>query len=525
MELAGLIHALSDPAAYPFKVSQIEIRQTHISVVFLVESFVYKIKKPVAPGFLDFSTWEKRRHFCEEEVRLNRRLAPDVYLGVVPITQDARRVRMEGTGEAVEWAVKMVRLPEEATLHARLERGEVDSRLVEALARKIAAFHRDARAGGHVASLELVSRNLKEVLSQSKRHVGTTISAAVYDRLFKLTEEALRQNGDLIESRAVRGKTRDCHGDLHLDHVYYFPDRPSPNDLVVVDCIEFNERFRFIDPVADVAFAAMDFVYHGYRDLSRTFTAAYFVATGDEEGRALLPLYTSYRAAVRGSVDGMKVTEPEVSEPERQRALASAQAHWLLALGELESASRRPCLFLVGGLPGTGKSTVARALAGRADSEVIRSDVVRKELAGIANEERAGEATYSPEWNDRTYAACLERAEQMLFEGRRVLIDATFRQERHRQMFLDTARRWCVPCAFIVCSAPPAVVQERLDQRRHDVSDADWSVYLTAASSWEAPSAATRGRMRMLDTTGSWEELNRRAQELLAEQGVCEAER
>src|SRR5262249_5136357 len=216
MDLAALVDALSDPRAYPFAVLQIDVRQTHISVVFLAGPFAYKIKKPVAPGFLDFSTLAKRLYFCEEEVRLNRRLATDIYLGVVPVCTDGASVFVEGAGEAVEWAVKMVRLPEDATLHARLERSEVSFALAEAFARRIAAFHRDAKAGTHIASFEVVSGNMLDVLVQSKPHVSATLSSEVYARVLNLTEEALHHNRGLIEARAARGMTRDCHGDLHL---------------------------------------------------------------------------------------------------------------------------------------------------------------------------------------------------------------------------------------------------------------------------------------------------------------------
>src|SRR5262249_40147182 len=174
----------------------------------------------------------------------------------------------------------------------------------------------------------------------------------------------------------------DCHGDLHLDHVYYFPKRMPPDDLVIVDCIEFNERFRFVDPVADMAFPFMDLAFWGRRDLASAFAAAYFQGSGDEEGRALLPLYTGYRATVRGAVEGILQTEKEVPDVERAAALARSRAHWLLALAELEEPDRRPCLVLVAGLPGTGKSVLARGLSQHAGFQVIRSDTVRKEIAG-----------------------------------------------------------------------------------------------------------------------------------------------
>jgi hypothetical protein len=513
MELARLIEALSDPAAYPDPVAGVDVRQTHISVVFLAGRHAYKIKKPVDLGFLDFRTLEQRRHFCEEEVRLNRRLAAEVYRGVVPVVRTPEGIRIEGLGEVIEWAVKMVRLPEEATLQKRLQREEIGPGLVETLARKIASFHAHAAAGEAVSAFghfAVVARNARENFEQSVPQVGLTVSRSVFERLRALTEQALARLRPLIESRAERGVPRDTHGDLHLDHVYLFPDRPPPADLVIIDCIEFNERFRYADPVADMAFLVMDFAFHGRRDLARAFADAYFRASGDEEGRALLPFYTAYRAAVRGKVDGIKLAEREVPEAERARALAKARAHWLLALGELDEPGRRPCLVLVGGLPGAGKSTLAHFLAKQAGFSVIRSDVVRKRLArlsdGPAKPSGFEEGIYAPEWTERTYAECLRQAEQLLFEGKRVLVDASFQAEKRRQDFLRAALRLGVPGALLLCRAGPEVVRARLQGRQGDVSDADWSVYLRAATTWEEPSGPTRQYLREVPTDGSPEQ-------------------
>jgi aminoglycoside phosphotransferase family enzyme len=386
MELPRLIEALSDPAAYPYAVGRVEVRQTHISAVFLAGPYAYKLKKPVNPGFLDFSTLEKRLHYCREEVRLNRRLAPQVYVEVVPVVRCGEGVKLEGEGEVVDWAVKMQRLPEAATLQERLGRGEVDLKLVEALAGRIASFHQSAETNERTASFgrfATVARTIRDIFAQAAPQVGTTVSRAVYTRVKTLAEETLARLGSLIEGRASRGMTRDCHGDLHLDHVYFFPEQQPPADLVIIDCIEFNQRFRFIDPVADMAFPTMDLEFYGRRDLAKGFADAYFRTSGDEGGRALLPLYTAYRATVRGMVEGLELAEKEVPEAERAAALARARAHWLLALTELEAPERRPCLLLVAGLPGTGKSTLARGLAEAAGFCVVRSDVVRKELAGF----------------------------------------------------------------------------------------------------------------------------------------------
>jgi aminoglycoside phosphotransferase family enzyme/predicted kinase len=524
MDVAPLIDALSRPAAYPFPVDKVAVCQTHISAVFLAGPFAYKVKKPVNPGFLDFSTLEKRHHFCQEEVRLNRRLAPDVYLGVVPIIRVDGGLRVEGEGEPVEWAVKMRRLPEGATLHERLRRDEVSPELVEALARKIADFHRRSPAPEALRAesrFEVVAGNIREVFDTARPQVGTTVSAAVFERVRGLVEEQLARLRPLIDARAGRGLTRDAHGDLHLDHVCWFPERPPPDDLVCIDCIEFNERFRFIDPVADVAFAVMDFAFHGRRDLARTLADAYLCAAGDDEGRALLPLFTAYRAAVRGAVDGMKSAEAEVSAAERAAALDSARGHWLLAFAELEEPSRRPCLVLVGGLQGSGKSTLAKALAERAGFERVRSDEVRKALAGVAADRRLGEEFYSPEWTERTYAECLRRAGERLFEGGRVLVDATFGSESQRRLFLDAETRWGVPALWLLCRAEPAVVRERLERRRGDVSDADWSVHLQAAAAWEDAGPATRRVLRIIPTDGTPDEAARRAGEALREAGLA----
>jgi hypothetical protein len=418
----------------------------------------------------------------------------------------------------------MERLPEAATLQSRLARGEIDTAVVESLGRKVAGFHAHAEEGAHISRFgrfDAVARNARENYDQSAPQVGTTVSAAVCERLRSLTEAALASLRPLIERRAGRGVPRDTHGDLRVDHVCLFPERQPPDDLVIIDCIEFNERFRFADPVADMAFLVMDLSFRGRSDLARTFSEAYFHASGDAEGRTLLPFYTAYRAAVRAKVEGFELSEKEIPETERAGSRGRARAHWLLALGELEDPNRRPCLVLVGGLPGTGKSTLARGLAERAGFCLIRSDVVRKELAGL-HDAAAGQASapfgtgiYAPEWNERTYRECLHQAEALLFEGKRVLVDASFRDAKMRQAFLEAATNCGVPTVFLHCQADQETARARLEARRNDVSDADWSIYQQIAESWVKPGLLTERRLCEIPTNASREDALSRAIQVL----------
>jgi len=486
-------------------------------VVFLAGDFAYKVKKPVDLGFLDFTTLERRRVDCEAEVRLNRRLAAGVYLGVVPIAIRAGGFRVGDGGAAVEYAVRMERLPEEATLRSRLACGRLDRETVELVARRVAAFHVGAATGPEIARqgrFQVVAGNARENFAQTEGFLGATVSTEVWRRLRQLTEEELAARRPLVEARARPGTIRDGHGDLHLDHVYHFPDRQPPSDLVIVDCIEFNDRFRHLDPVADAAFLAMDLEFHGRPDLARWFADAYFEETGDQEGRELLPFYTAYRAMVRGKVESFEVSEDEVPEGQRWEDLQRARAHFLLALALLSPPAERPCLVLAAGLPGTGKSVLARALETGAGFVRIASDRVRKELAGLPPDAPAPAAVdagiYTAAWTERTYAVCLERAGEELFAGRRVVVDATFSQEARRSELLAAARAWGVRGLMLLCEAPPEEVHGRLEARaaatEADPSDADWEIYQALAARWEAPSPGTAAAVHRIDTSGPPEE-------------------
>ena len=476
----------------PHGAEGLTILQTHISVVCLAGSFVYKVKKPLDLGFLDFTTLEKRLHYCEEEVRLNRRLAASVYIDVVPVVEVDGALVFEGPGEPVEFAVKMRRLPAEGTLLAHLDRREAGERELARLGRRIAEFHAEAASGPEIdrcGGWDVVAGNARENLEQSAAHVGHTISRSVFDRLTERLEDTLRELRPLIEKRAAEHVPRDPHGDLHLQHIYLFPGDPPPDDLIAIDCIEFKERFRFADPVADMAFTVMDLRLRGYGRLAEHFSDAYFRAARNPEGRELLPFYVAYRSAVRAKVEGIAATDPDVPCDVREAARARARAHWLMSLAEVEGPERRPGVVLIGGLPGTGKSTLARELGPVAGMTVISSDMVRKELAGIdpcASESAAfGEGIYSPEWNERTYATCMERAAELLFDGKRVIVDASFREESRRRLVLDATHSMGVPALFLHCVVSRDTARARIAGRRGDASDADWDIYRAAEAAWD----------------------------------------
>ncbi len=532
-EFAALLEALTRPEAFPVALAgdrAVEVIQTHASAVLLAGDRAYKLKKPKDFGFFDYSTPALRRHFCAEEVQLNARLAPPVYLGVAPVlalpdgrarfgaTLPAARTPQPGTavdgGTVVDYAVVMVRLPEEATLESLVRAGAPRPVLLEvlaAVARRVAAFHATTHTDRHIARFgarDVIGGNWEENFTQMRPYVGRALDAATYDRITGYVRRFLAERAPLFASRVRAGRIRDCHGDLRLQHVYALGPQDHPGEqLAIIDCIEFNERFRFGDVAGEVAFLTMELDAAGRPELARAFVDAHVAETGDETLRELLPFYACYRACVRGKVLALQSDEPEV--PPAQREAAQRQAAGLFGLADrYASGPTRPLLVLVGGLMGSGKSTLAAALHRELGWALSSSDTTRKRLAqldpALPQAAGFGEGLYSPEWTAHTYQALLAEAGAALASGRSALLDATFARRSDRQAAAHLTAACGARAVFLECSCPPEVALQRLASR--------WDARTGAAGQTAAETAgpgasvASDGRPALYDAQrATWE--------------------
>jgi aminoglycoside phosphotransferase family enzyme/predicted kinase len=488
-----LASELARPAAFPPGAGQPEVRRTLVSLLVFTRERVYKLKQALDLGFIDASTLERRRFLCEEEVRLNARLAPGVHLGVVPITlgPDGHLV-LRGRGEVVEWAVEMVRLPEEGMLARRLELGVIDNEQMNALAALLVDFHRGARTGSGVdefGSPACIRTNVEENFEQLAPFVRSTgagpvtripvLTSAQHSFLRARARSFLAEQRGLLEARVTTGRIREGHGDLHAENVCILPER-----FVVYDRIEFSSRLRCLDVVNDLAFLVMDLDARGFPGFGAYMAHRYAELAGDTELPRLLGFYKAYRAIVRAKVAALSASN---GDDERRAELRRASKRYLqLALGyEL-----RPTLVLMAGLPGSGKSFLAAHLARQLRAALLHSDERRKRLAGMSADASAGAAwgqgLYTLQQREATYRSLLEDAVHALSSGRSVVADASFTRRAFRRPFVDAAVRLGVPYCFVHVSAPEEVVRARMSSRGPESgSDADFGIYLRERAAFE----------------------------------------
>ncbi len=506
-ELPRLIEAMSHPSFYPERPRSVEMIQTHISFVFLAGNHVYKIKKPVRFPFMSCATVAERYRFCADELRLNRRLAPDIYIGVFPIFERAGGFRIGARAgsfdsRAVEYAVKMRRLPGARMLDRLVANKAVDAETIRKLARKLAAFHREVSAARSwtYGCAAAIWRKVTGELEQDRRFVGHTIEKQELDELEEHCRRFTMSHWQLLNDRARQGRVREGHGDLRCESVCL------TERIVIFDCLEFSERLRYCDVASEIAFLAMDLDRRGAPALADELVSAYAQAAGDENVKLLVPFYKCYRAGVRGKVESLRSLEVEVPTADRERARETARQCFSLAIHYARATT--PALLVVCGHSGTGKSTVARLLQLRTGFEILNSDRVRKKLAGVADTDRSREGysagIYAPDFTRRTYDTMLSEAERRLRDGRGIIVDATFGDPAERTAFLEMAYRCGAPALFIECQAQVQEVMRRLREREHkagEVSDATAQVYLRQLAE-SVPMAAIPERSHVaIDTT------------------------
>jgi uncharacterized protein len=484
--------ALARPATYPHGPAAVEVRETHISWVFLAGELAYKLKKPLVLGFLDYGTPARRLDMCVAEVRLNRRLAPDIYLGVrgVALVADGVELTDEDDPRAIDFVIEMRRYDEAQTLAAKLERGELHPHDAGAVGRLLARFHENAPRvtpdGAPVLAVERrFERNLHELLGdvEQRSAIGRVLDLERFAHAF------VTAHAQTFATRARHGHVREGHGDLRAEHVLV-GDR-----VRIVDCVEFDPALRELDVADDLAFLVFDLAARGADRFGEVLVQTYRDAGGDPGPDSLIAFYAAYRALVRAKVSLVRAAQlPSTSAGHGQQ---SAQARDLIAHAERFAwRARRPLLIVVCGVPASGKSHQARALAKLSGLSHLSSDVIRKRLAGLGTSERAPGDTYSAEWNKRTYAELDRRASDALTADGGAIVDATFRHRADRRAF-TAALGASSPIVFIECRAPRAVLAQRAADRERDrdrVSDAGLAVVLRELSSWEPLDEVPAGR-------------------------------
>lgn len=471
-----LIESLQRPEVWPDMPSNVRLIETHISWVLLTREFAWKIKKPVKFDFLDFSTLKRRKHFCEEELRLNRRTAPELYLEVVPICGDATDPVIGGDGQPIEYAVKMRRFDDDRLLSRMVADGRLDASQIDALAEHIAAFH---------ASLPGISEELPygradRIRDDAIDNFRTIERLAVSDEvqtgdvrhLHAWTQTAAERLADIFEQRRACGFVRECHGDLHLGNIVELDSGPC-----LFDGIEFNAGFRWSDVISEIAFLVMDLEEHGEPRLARRLLNRYLERTGDYAGLAVLRFYLVYRAMVRAKVDAIRLGD--ASQPASQRRSLRREFGTYLAIADHDAEVPPPALIIMHGLSGSGKSHVAGQIVENSAAIRIRSDVERKRLFGLGETERVDEAAaaelYSSAAGERTYSRLAELARTIIESGFPAVVDAAFLARDEREQFRRLARDLQVPFLVVACSAPESVLLERVAARERagrDASDA-----------------------------------------------------
>ena len=504
-----LIETFSSPDFYPHPVENLQKRETHISLVFLTGKNVYKIKKPVDFGFLDFTTLEKRKLYCEQEINLNRRLTSNVYLDLLELRRENSKLVLGNAGEIVEYVIKMRQLADSDTFLFLLQNNRLKHEQTYSLAQKLADFYTDAQRDSTIdlfGKVDTVSFNTEENFSQTKPFVPKVIPEDKYMFIRDSTRDFLTTRKNLFDKRIENGWIRDCHGDLRCEHIYF-----ESRAIQIIDCIEFNDRFRYGDVASDLAFLLMDLDFNGYRNTGKELLTEYVKACYDPDIFAVLDFYKCYRAYVRLKVCCLQLAGGTLNAEEEIRIRTDAREYLELAY-EAAEQFRRPTLWLVCGLPASGKSRIARELSNRHLASIFSSDVVRKELFGFRPDDRVdedfGKGIYSPEASARTYEKLIELADTSLREKKPVVLDATFGNLEVRKKAASLARKHDANFVIVHCNPPLSTIERRLRAREGKklVTDARLKHLEGHVKSFQKLTNSEQKRAIVLDTERKFEE-------------------
>lgn len=467
---SDLIKFFLSPESYPEETQNVTHIETHISHVFVGDSLVYKIKKPVNLGFLDFSSLNKRHHFCQREVILNARLAKNIYLGVVPIFKTGSNYSFHeaSSSRVAEHAVRMKRIPMECLLFNLIIEGRPLYRDLEEVGGVLAIFHRGIKPykGIKFGGIDNIISACDENFDQIKPFIGVTINGKIFKTIMDYTRDFLEKNGKLLGRRKREGFVRNGHGDLHCQHICL--ERPP----IIFDCIEFNDSFRIIDVLEDIAFLFMDLEYRGRFDLTSCLLKFYFADWHEALNEDLLTFYKVYRAVVRGKVESLTATSVDEMQG-REAATARARNYFYLADYYIRKAQNpfNPVVFM--GLSGSGKSTIAREFA--RDSIILRSDEIRKETSGVNAGDHlygaVGEGIYNPELTRQIYCSLVDKAVSNAREGAKVIVDATYLKANQRKHFYESCISEGLNPFFVHCFASEDILRDRIRKRMEDGTD------------------------------------------------------
>lgn len=512
IDYSELLHFLQQPESYPHQPDSVDHIQTHISHVFIAPPYVYKVKKPLDVGFLDYSNLDQRKYYCDREVELNRRLCAEIYLSVLPIsyTNGTFVFDPEKRGTVVEYAVHMKKLDEKHLLSERIKTGALPAELLDRVADKLAGFYQSQQPGSDILEwgrTDRIKANTDENFQQTEPFLGRTIERPVYEAIRRYTDGFLEQRAPLFQKRIDERRIVDGHGDLHLEHIHVTPER-----VCIYDCIEFNERFRYQDQASDLAYLAMDLDFNGQWEAARYFIDRMTGLLDDPGLQEIVTFYKCYRAYVKGKVKSLQSDEEEVGMQERNRARETAAAYFNLSL-RYSALGSRPAVLIFMGQPASGKSTLAQRVSDRLELDLHSSDLIRKDLAGLPARERTPESgreqLYSAEMSAKTYNKLLEHAHTSIREGRSVAVDATFSSRANRRRIASELESQNITFCFIETRAPADLIKKRLEGRRHQqgvVSDARLEDYEKLRRRYEPPEETEARYLVQVNTDQSIEQ-------------------